>query len=164
MAADVHEYSRLIAHAEDLTITQLRSHRAEIVDPAITQHRGRIANTAGDSVLAEFPCIEDAVACSVAIQTTLLEVNKEVDPTESIRFRIGLHLDEVVDIDGDLLGHGVNIAARLEALATPGGILISEHACPQASDGSMFGFCQLGPRKLKNLAEPIVVYEIVFRV
>src|SRR5215469_16883375 len=124
LAVDVAEYSRLMRADEDATLAALTDCRA-IVDGLIAEHRGRIANTAGDSVLAEFPSVADGLSCSLAIQEALSKHNEPASPDRQMRFRIGLHLGDVMVRDGDLFGDAVNIAARLQALAEPGGICVS---------------------------------------
>src|SRR4051812_28949060 len=126
-AADVAGYSRLMSHDEVGTLRTLTAHR-QIMDRLIAEHGGRIANTAGDSVLAEFPSVVDAVQCSMAAQEALAKANQETPEERRVRFRIGVHVGDVMVQGGDLLGDGINIAARLESLAEPGGICISEAA------------------------------------
>src|SRR5215203_792858 len=123
-AADVAGYSRLMGQDEVGTLRTLASHR-EIMDRLIAQHRGRIANIAGDSVLAEFPSVVDAVRCAVEVQEQLREKNEGVPEDRQLRFCIGVHVGDVMVRGGDLLGDGVNLAARLQGLAEPGGIAIS---------------------------------------
>ena len=120
-AADVAGYSRLMGQDEAGTMRALTAHR-EVMDRLIAQHRGRIANTAGDSVLAEFPSVVDAVKCAVEVQEQLEESNEGVHADRQLRFRIGVHVGDVMVRGGDLLGDGVNIAARLQTLAEPGGV------------------------------------------
>src|SRR5919112_409308 len=125
--ADVADYSRLM-HADEIgTLRALTAHRA-IMDGLIAQHGGRIANTAGDSVLAEFPSVVDAVECAVAIQEKLGEADAGVEDTRALRFRIGIHVGDVAVRGGDLLGDGVNVASRVQSLADPGGLWLSEDA------------------------------------
>jgi len=126
-AADVAGYSRLMGEDEVGTMRALADHR-EVMDRLITQHRGRIANTAGDSVLAEFPSVVDAVKCAVEVQEELREKNHGVPEERRMSFRIGVHVGDVMVRGGDLLGDGVNVAARLQALAEPGGLWLSEDA------------------------------------
>src|SRR5215218_7759428 len=123
-AADVAGYSRLMNQDEVGTLRTLTVHR-EIMDGLIAEHGGRIANTAGDSVLAEFSSAVNAVQCAVEIQKALADLNTGVDPNRALRFRVGIHVGDVMVRDGDLLGDGVNIAARLEAMAEPGGVCVS---------------------------------------
>ena len=126
-AADVAGYSRLMEQDEVGTLRTLTAYR-EIMDRLIAEHGGRIANTAGDSVLAEFPSAVDAVQCAVAVQEALAQANQEIPEDRRLQFRIGIHVGDVMVSGGDLLGDGVNIAARLQALADPGGVCLSEAA------------------------------------
>ena len=126
-AADVAGYSRLMEQDEVETLRTLTAHR-EIMDRLIAEHGGRIANTAGDSVVAEFPSAVDAVLCAVAVQQTFLETNQNTPEERRLHFRIGVHVGDVMVRGGDLLGDGVNIAARLQSLADPGGSCLSEAA------------------------------------
>ena len=126
-AADVAGYSRLMGQDEVGTLRTLAAHR-EIMDRLIGEHRGRIANTAGDSVLAEFPSVVDAVQCAVQVQEALAEANEGVPEDRRMSFRIGVHMGDVMIRNGDLLGDGVNVAARLQALAHPGGVCLSGEA------------------------------------
>ena len=126
-AADVAGYSRLMSQDEVGTLRTLTAHR-EIMDRLIAEHGGRIANTAGDSVLAEFPSAVDAVQCAIAVQEALAQANQDIPEERRLQFRIGVHVGDVMVRGGDLLGDGVNIAARLESIADPGGICISEAA------------------------------------
>src|SRR3712207_145678 len=124
LAADVAGYARLMAQDEVGTLRALTAHR-EVMDRLIAEHGGRIANTAGDSVLAEFPSAVDAAQCAVEVQKALADLNAGVDPELALRFRIGIHVGDVMVQGTDLLGDGVNIAARLETLAEPGGVCVS---------------------------------------
>ncbi len=159
-AADVAGYSRLMGQDEVATLRTLTACR-EIMDRLIVEHGGRIANTAGDSVLAEFPSAVDAVRSATQIQSALASVDQNL-PTEChLQFRIGIHVGDVMIRGGDLLGDGVNIAARLESLAEPGGICISEAAYGYVRKTLPFPFTDLGPHQLKNIEEPIRVYSVV---
>jgi adenylate cyclase len=158
-AADVAGYSRLMEQDEVGTLRALTAHR-EIMDRLIAQHGGRIANTAGDSVLAEFPSAVDAVQCAVEIQKTLAALNQNVVPPRVLRFRIGVHIGDVLIRGGDLLGDGVNIAARLEGLAEPGGICISGDAHRQVRRSLPLSYTDLGPQKVKNIEEPLHAYRV----
>ena len=126
-AADVAGYSRLMSADEVTTMRTLTSHR-EVMDRLIAQHRGRIANTAGDSVLAEFPSVVDALQCAVQVQEELFEKNEAIPEDRKLVFRIGVHVGDVMVRGGDLLGDGINVAARLQTLAEPGGICVSGEA------------------------------------
>ena len=120
--------SRLIGDDEEGTLPALRSHRFELIDPLLAEHGGRIANTAGDSLLLEFSSVVDAVRCSLAMQEGMAVRNRDVDASRQIVFRVGIHIGDIVAEGGDMLGDGVNVAARLEGLAEPGGVCLSEDA------------------------------------
>jgi adenylate cyclase len=159
-AADVAGYSRLMSADETGTLRALTSHR-EIMDLLIVEHRGRIANTAGDSVLAEFPSVVDAVECAVAVQEKLGEANAGVPEDKALRFRIGVHVGDVMVQGGDLLGDGVNIAARVQALADPGGVWLSEDAHRQVIGKVGRSFDDRGEQRVKNIARPVRVFALV---
>lgn len=158
-AADVAGYSRLVRADESGTLCALSSHR-EIMDGLIAEHGGRIANTAGDSVLAEFPSVVDAVQCALAVQDRLAEANEVLAKDKRICFRIGVHVGDVVLSGKDLLGDGVNIAARIETLADPGGICVSAAAFDYVRQALPLVFDDLGPQQLRNVDEPIRVFAV----
>ena len=158
-AADVAGYSRLMTTDETNTLRTLVQYR-QIMDGLIVEHGGRIANTAGDSVLAEFPSIFDAVQCALAVQHRLTEATAGVAEGEALRFRIGIHLGDVVVQGDDLLGDGVNIAARLEGIAQPGGICFSGVVFDQIEGKLDIRIQSLGLQKLKNIARPIQAYAV----
>jgi adenylate cyclase len=158
-AADVAGYSRLMERDEVGTLRMLTTHR-EIVDRLIADHAGRIANTAGDSVLAEFPSAVDAVQCAVAVQEAIARANQEALPERRLHFRIGIHVGDVMVRGGDLLGDGVNVAARLESLADAGGICISESTFGYVRKAVPVGFTELGPQNVKNIEEPVRAFAI----
>jgi class 3 adenylate cyclase/pimeloyl-ACP methyl ester carboxylesterase len=160
LAADVAEYSRLMGADEEGTLAQLKGHRRALWDPAIEEHRGRIANTAGDSILAEFGSVSRAVACAIAIQRGMVERNMEVSPEKRIEFRIGINLGDVITDGADIFGEGVNLAARLEGIADRGGICISRHVLDQVEGKFDLTFRELGRQNLKNIAKPVEVYAI----
>lgn len=161
LTADVAGYSQMTAKDEEGTIRRLNQFRSQTIDPPIEKHHGRIVKTMGDGLLVEFASIVDAVVCSVDIQRGFAARNEKLKPAHRMMLRIGLHLgDVVVQPDGDLLGDGVNIAARLEAIAEPGGICLSEDAYRQVRDRVAETFIDLGDRQLKNIARPIRVYSI----
>jgi adenylate cyclase len=129
LAADVVGYSRLVGADEDRTLARLRALRSDLIDPTIAVHHGRVAKRTGDGILIEFRSVVDAVNCAIEVQRALVERNAEVAPDKRIEFRVGVHLGDVVEeADGDLMGDGVNIAARLEGVAKPGAICLSEQA------------------------------------
>jgi len=164
LAADVAGYSRLTSSDEEETLARLRSHRDTIIDPAINQHRGRIANTAGDSVLAEFPSVVEAVRCAAEIQLQIAATDQNsergTEPDQRVDWRIGINLGDVVEHAGDLLGDGVNIAARIEALAEPGGICLSDDVYRQVRGKIDEIFIDLGEQSLKNIPDPVHVYGV----
>jgi TolB-like protein/class 3 adenylate cyclase/Tfp pilus assembly protein PilF len=158
-AADIAGYSRLMGRDEVGTLARLKAYRA-IVDGLITSHRGRIFNTAGDSVVADFASAVDAVRCAVTMQAAIAKENAGASGDEPMQFRIGVHVGDVM-VDGDnLLGDGVNIAARLEALAEPGSICISSVVHDQVGNKLPVGFDDLGEQKVKNIAQAIRVYRV----
>jgi adenylate cyclase len=158
-AADVEGYSRLMGADEVGTLKGLTERRA-ILDGFIGEHRGRIANTAGDSVLAEFGCAVEAVQCAVAAQTALAEANSSLAPDRRINFRIGVHIGDVMVRAGDLFGDGVNIAARLQSIAKPGSVCISGATYDQVRKVLPITFVDLGVQYVKNLQEPIRAYKV----
>jgi adenylate cyclase len=158
-AADVEGYSRLMGADEVSTLERLTERRA-ILDRTIGEHRGRIANTAGDSVLAEFSSAVDAVRCAVEAQTALAEANSSQAPERRICFRIGIHIGDVMVRPGDLFGDGVNIAARLQSVAKPGGVCISAATYDQVRKVLPITFADLGALQVKNIQEPIRAYQV----
>ena len=160
LACDVAGYSRLIGEDEEGTLARLKAHRRELIDPKIAEHSGRIVKTTGDGILAEFASIVDAVRCAVAIQRGMAERNKAVPERKQIEFRIGAHFGDVILEDGDIFGDGVNIAARLEGVAEPGGICISDDASRQVRGKLDVEFEDKGNQQLKNIASPVRVYAL----
>src|SRR6516164_1775738 len=158
-AADVEGYSRLMGADEVGTLQGLTDRRA-ILDKAIADHRGRIANTAGDSVLAEFGSAVDAVQCAVEAQAALAGANSSQAPERRICFRIGVHIGDVMVRAGDLFGDGVNIAARLQSIAKPGGVCISGATYDQVRKALPVTFVDLGAQQVKNIQEPIRAYQV----
>ncbi len=158
-AADVAGYSRLMSQDELGTLRALTAHR-EVIDQFIAEHGGRIANTAGDSVLAEFPSVIGAVQCAVAAQKKLAEMNAGVADDRALMFRIGVHVGDVLVRGGDLLGDGVNVAARLQQMADPGGVLVSEDVQRQVVGKLALAFEDLGDQALKNIAQPVRAYAL----
>jgi TolB-like protein len=154
-------YSRLAGADEDRTLSRLRGLRSDLIDPAIAAHRGRIVKRTGDGSLIEFRSVVDAVRCAIEMQNGLIERNAGLPPERRIEFRMGIHLGDVVEeSDGDLMGDGVNIAARLEGIAQPGAICLSEQAYWQVKGRLDLAVRDLGPTQLKNIAEPIQVYSL----
>ena len=159
--ADVAGYSRLAGADEDRTLARLRGLRSDLIDPAVAAHHGRIVKSTGDGSLIEFRSVVDAVRCAVEVQNGMIERNAGVPEDRRIEFRIGVHLGDVVEeADGDLMGDGVNIAARLEGICAPGAICLSEDAYRQVKGRLDLAVADLGPRELKNIAEPIRVYSL----
>jgi adenylate cyclase len=144
LAADVVGYSRLMGTDEAGTLAQLKAHRSELTDPKIAEHRGRIVKTTGDGVLVEFASVVNAVQCAVEIQQEMVQRNGEVPQERRIEFRIGINLGDIIIDDNDIYGDGVNVAARLEGLAEPGGICISGDAYRQVRGKVEIGFDDLG--------------------
>jgi adenylate cyclase len=159
-AADVEGYSRLMGEDEVGTLQALSAHRA-ILDRLIAEHRGRIANTAGDSVLAEFPSAVDAVQCSLLVQDALAAANGGLSEERRVQFRIGIHVGDVMIKGGDLFGDGVNIAARLQTLATAGGVCLSGVAYDQVRKILPVAFADLGAQQVKNIDEPVRAFALV---
>src|SRR6476620_7803357 len=159
LAADVVGYSRLMGEDEEATLATLKSHR-QVIDHLIAVHGGRVFGSAGDSVIAEFASSVEAVRCATEFQLELGKRNADLPETGRMRFRIGINLGDVV-VDGDnLMGDGVNIAARLEALSAPGGICISEAIHAQVRDRLSLDFLDLGEHKVKNIARPVRAYRV----
>jgi adenylate cyclase len=160
LAADIAGYSRLMGVDEEGTLRQLKAHRKELIDPKITEHRGRVVKITGDGMLVEFVSVVDAVRCAVDIQRSMIERNAKV-PTESrIEFRVGINVGDIISDENDIYGDGVNVAARLEALAEPGGIMVSRNVHDQVRDKLSFGFEDMGEQIVKNIARPIGVHRI----
>jgi len=158
-AADVAGYSRLMEANEEQALATLSAHRL-LIDEAIGRHRGRIAGTAGDSVLAEFASIMDAVHAAVEIQSALHEANDRLSEPERMHFRVGINVGDVMVKDGDIFGDGVNIAARLESLAQPGGICVSRGVRDHIRNKMAVSFEDLGEQRVKNIARPIRVFQL----
>lgn len=159
-AGDIAGFSRLMGVDEEGTLRQLKAHRKELVDPKITEHRGRIVKTTGDGMLVEFVSVVDAVRCAVDIQRGMIERNAEVPVESRIEFRIGINVGDIISDANDIYGDGVNVAARLEALAAPGGILVSGNVHDQVRDKLSFSFEDLGEQLVKNIARPIGIHRI----
>jgi TolB-like protein/class 3 adenylate cyclase len=159
-AGDIAGYSRLMGSDEEGTLRQLKAHRKELVDPKITEHRGRIVKTTGDGMLVEFVSVVDAVRCAVDIQRGMAERNADVPAARRIEFRIGINVGDIISDENDIYGDGVNVAARLEALAEPGGILVSRNVHDQVRDKLGFAFEDLGEQLVKNIARPVRAWAI----
>jgi adenylate cyclase len=162
VSADVAGYSRLMGHDEGRTLAALKAHRRELIDPKIAEYGGRIVKTTGDGLLLEFPSVVDAVRCAVDVQRGMAERNAGVAADQRIDFRIGINVGDII-IDGDdIFGDGVNVAARLQGLADPGGICVSRVVRDQVLDKLGFAFDDLGPREVKNIERPVEVFRIAF--
>ncbi len=158
LAADVVGYSRLIEGDEEGTLRRLKSLRAEVIDPKIAEHRGRIVKTTGDGLLVEFTSVVDALRCAAEVQTAMAASNDPLPPGRRIEFRIGIHQGDIVIEEGDIFGDGVNVAARLEGLAEPGGICISARVQEDAAGRLDLAFEDMGEQALKNITRPVRVY------
>ena len=161
LAADIAGYSRLIGTDEEGTLRRIRSIRAEVIDPKIAAHRGRLVKTTGDGLLVEFASVVDALRCANEVQQLLAARNEGTGVAERIEFRIGINMGDVVVEDGDILGDGVNVAARLEALAEPGGICVSARVQEDAAGRLDLTFADMGEQDLKNIARPVRAYRVV---
>jgi adenylate cyclase len=151
LVADVVGYSRLAGADEDRTLSRLRGLRSDLIDPAIDAHHGRIVKRTGDGNLIEFRSVVDAVRCAIEVQNGMVERNAGVAKDREIQFRVGIHLGDVVEeADGDLMGDGVNIAARLEGICAPGGICLSRAGYEQVQDKVKESFVDLGGRRSKT--------------
>jgi adenylate cyclase len=161
VAADVVGYSRLMEADETGTLARLKTHRIELIDPAVAKNRGRIIKTTGDGMLLEFQSVADAVVCAAEIQRRMAKRNTDVSPARWIQFRIGINLGDVIAEENDIFGDGVNVAARLEALAEPGGIYVSGAVRDQVGDRlDDIAFDDLGDQNVKNIARPIRVFRV----
>jgi class 3 adenylate cyclase len=159
-AGDIAGYGRLMGVDEEGTLRQLKAHRKELVDPKITEHRGRIVKTTGDGMLVEFVSVVDAVRCAVDIQRGMAARNSDLPPDRRIEFRVGINVGDIISDTNDIYGDGVNVAARLQALAEPGGIMVSRTVHNQVRDKLSFGFKDMGEQPVKNIARPIGVYQV----
>ena len=161
LVSDVVGYSRLAGADEDRILARLRALRSDLIDPTIAVHNGRVVKRTGDGSIIEFRSVVDAVRCAIEVQNGMVERNAGVAPERRIEFRVGIHLGDVVEeSDGDLMGDGVNIAARLEGIAKPGAICLSEDAYRQVKSRLDLAVSDLGPTQLKNIAEPVRVYSL----
>jgi class 3 adenylate cyclase len=159
LSADVAEYSRLMAEDEEQTLRTFRSYR-QVFDSLVAAHRGRIFNTAGDAVLAEFPSAVEAVRCATEIQAALRTRNDQLPASRQVRFRIGINLGDVIVQEGDLLGDGVNVAARLQGAAEPGGVCVSGSVYDQIRNKLSLSFVSLGEKSFKNIPQPVRTFSI----
>src|ERR1700741_4939535 len=160
LAADVAGYSRLMGADEEGTHERLKAHRRELVDPKISEHSGRIVKTTGDGMLVEFASVVDAVRCAAELQRAMIDREAGMPEDRRIRFRIGINLGDIIVDGDDIFGDGVNVAARLEALAEPGGICISRMVRDQIRDKLAYAFEDLGEQSVKNIARPVRIYAL----
>ena len=160
LAADVAGYSRLMGVDEEGTLAALKAYRRDIIDPKIAEHHGRIVKTTGDGALVEFGSAVDAMRCAMEIQRTMAERNAATPEDHRIEFRIGINVGDIIIDDGDIYGDGVNIAARIETLASPGAICLSDNAYQQIKGKLALDVSDMGEQQLKNIAQPIRVYGV----
>ena len=160
LAADVAGYSRLMGADEEGTHERLKAHLGELVNPKISEHRGGVVKNTGDGFLAEFASVVDAVRCAVEIQRGIADREPEVPEGHRITFRIGINLGDVIVEEHDIFGEGVNVAARLEALAEPGGICVSRVVRDQVRDRLDYTFEDRSDQQVKNIARPVRVYRV----
>jgi TolB-like protein/class 3 adenylate cyclase len=161
MAVDVVGYSRLVGADEAGTLARVRAHRVEFAEPLIADYRGRVVKLTGDGALVEFASAVDAVECAVAIQLGMAEREANAPEDRRIRYRIGINIGDIIIEDGDIYGDGVNVAARLEGLAEPGGVCIARNVYDQVKNKLAFGFEPMGEHRVKNIVEPVEVYRVV---
>ncbi len=160
LAADVAGYSRLMSEDEEGTLAALTAHLTELIEPCIAEHRGRVVKTTGDGLLAEFASVVDAVRCAVAFQDGMAERNADTAEDRCIAFRIGVNLGDVIVQDDDVFGDGVNVAARLEGLAEPGGVCVSDMVHQGIGSRLDLSFDDLGPQRVKNIGDPVRAFRI----
>src|SRR5271155_3948903 len=151
LAADIAGYSRLMGQDEAGTLARLKALRRELIDPKIAEHKGRIVKTTGDGILIVFPSVVEAVACAVAVQRGMPEHNAQIPEDKRIIFRVGIHQGDIIVEDDDIFGDGVNVAARLEGLAEPGGICVSARVQEDSAGRIDCAFRDLGDQQLKNI-------------
>src|SRR5712672_4582708 len=154
-------YSRLMGLDEEGTLARLKAVRKALVDPTIAAHRGRIVKTTGDGMLVEFASAVDAARLAVEVQRSMAGQNADVPQDNRIEFRVGIHVGDIIIDDNDIFGDGVNIAARLEGIAEPGGVCLSDDAQRQIRGKVEFGFDDMGPQNLKNIAEPMRAWRLM---
>ncbi|MCH9013812.1 MAG: adenylate/guanylate cyclase domain-containing protein, partial [Proteobacteria bacterium] len=161
LAADVVGYSRLMGEDEAGTLTALKAHREKLIDPKVGEHKGRIVKTTGDGMLVEFPSVVEAVLCAVEIQKGMSERNAEIPEDRKMLYRIGINIGDVIIEGDDIYGDGVNVAARLEGLAEPGGICVRRVVRNQVRDKLPVVFEDMGEIEVKNIARPIRVFRVL---
>src|SRR5918996_3736869 len=161
LASDVVGYSRLMSADEKGTHARLKALRKDFLEPKTTEHHGRVVKLTGDGALIEFASVVDAVECAAAIQKGIVERQTDLPEDQQIAFRIGINIGDILIEDDDIYGDGVNVAARLEALAEPGGICVSRTVYNHVRNKVAFGFEPMGEHKVKNIPEPVVVYRVL---
>jgi adenylate cyclase len=160
LAADIAGYSRLMGSDEEGTLRHLKALRRELIDPKIAEHRGRVVKTTGDGLLVEFASVVDAVRCAVEVQREMAERNADLPSESRLEFRVGINVGDIISDANDIYGDGVNVAARLEGLAEPGGIYVSRAVHDQVRDKLSFSFEDLGEHVVKNIARPVAIHRI----
>ena len=160
LAADVVGYSRLVGEDDEGTLERLKVLRRTVADPKIKEHRGRVVRTMGDGLLVEFASVVDAVRCAVDVQREMAQRNADLPADRRIEFRIGINLGDIIEDGREIYGDGVNVAARLEALATPGGSCVSRVVRDQVRDKLSFAFEDRGEQQVKNIARPVRVFDV----
>src|SRR5947199_1820179 len=160
VSADVVGYSLLMGRDDSATLAGLKAHRQELIDPKIAEYGGRIVKTTGNGLLLEFPSVVDAVRCAVDVQRGMAERNAGKAPDQRIDFRIGINVGDIIIDSDDIYGDGVNVAARLQALAEPGGICVSRVVRDQVRDKLDFVFEDRGEQQVKNIARPVRVFDV----
>src|SRR5438046_6150614 len=160
VSADLVGYSLRMGRDDSATLVGLKFHRRELIDPKISEYGGRIVKTTGDGLLLEFPSVVDAVRCAVDVQRGMAERNAGVRPEQRIDFRIGINVGDIIIDENDIFGDGVNVAARLQTLAEPGGICVSRVVRDQVLDKLSFAFEDLGAQEVKNIARPVEAYRV----
>src|SRR5271166_5316928 len=163
LAADVVGYSRLMEVDEEGTLARQKTVRLELIDPAITKCRGRIIKTTGDGMLVEFQSVTEALRCAVDFQERMARRNRDMPASRTLLYRIGINLGDVIVEEGDIFGDGVNVAARLESIAEPGGICISGAVRDQVGERLEVEFADLGEQRVKNINRPIRAYKVLLR-
>ena len=164
LAADIAGYSRLMGADEEGTLARLKAHRRELIDPKIKKHSGRVVKTTGDGILIEFPSVVEAVGCAVEVQQGMVDRNAGLPEEKRITFRVGINLGDIIVEGKDIYGDGVNVAARLQELAQPGGVCVSRTVRNQVRDKVPFGFEDLGEQTVKNIARPLRVFRVSWGV
>jgi class 3 adenylate cyclase len=161
VSADVVGYSRLVERDEEATVSRLKGYFRDIVRPSVTAHGGRVVKLMGDGALIEFPSVVEAVRSSLEMQEKAIAAEAARPEPERIRYRIGIHLGDIIVDGDDIQGHGVNVAARLESLAEPGGICVSDTVRTALGNSIPASFKDLGPQQVKNIAEPVRAYHVI---